>query len=212
MALILQLTSVLPEQESSSPPTHIRDIYHIDEVDLDEYTGICIGNVDQRFLAAREERLTGWVKAGGRLLINGHPQTNFVQGLPKFRKLDFHSPRDLWLSELGSHPIWDGIDRKDLLYRTGVPGDHSFAELEEIGVAGFYAHAYFVDLPEGATAITGIGQGQLPVDVAYPLGAGEVILHLGNDIFGGGMGQETVFTKRVIKHLTEVPARKAAML
>lgn len=161
----------------------VRDVYDLDGIDLGDFAGIMVGNAcDQRFLAARTDRLSAWVRAGGRILVNGHPLERFVENMPKYRKLDFHTTRDLWLTETGAHPIWDGVDRRDLLFNTGVPGPHTFEDLERIGVAGFYAHAYLVDLPEGAVVITGIGPGRLPVDVAYRLGAGEVILHLGNDM------------------------------
>ncbi|NLU82634.1 hypothetical protein [Rhodococcus sp. HNM0569] len=161
----------------------VRDVYDLDALDLDAFAGVMIGGAcDQRFLGARTDRLSEWVRAGGRLLVNGHPLERFVDGMPKHRKLDFHSTRDLWLTAVGAHPIWDGVDRRDVLFNTGVPGQHTFEDLERVGVAGFYAHAYLVDLPEDAVVITGIGQGRLPVDASYPLGSGEVIVHLGNDL------------------------------
>ena len=49
-------------------------------------------------------------------------------------------------------------------------------------MGGFYARNYLAALPEGARVITGIGPGRLPVDVSYALGAGEVIVHAGNDL------------------------------
>lgn len=182
----------------------VRDVYDLDDLDLDRFAGLMLaGGCDQRFLAARSQRLTDWVRTGGRLLVNGHPMERFVEGLPKHRKLDFHSTRDLWLTALGEHPVWEGVDRRDLLLRTGVPGEHSFEELERIGVAGFYSHAYLVDLPDDALVITGIGQGRLPVDVSYRLGAGEVVVHLGNDLSSyGSTGASGVdLGERVIAYL-----------
>lgn len=183
MPPVLQLVQRRASPSEDTPRIAVRDVYDLDGIDLDAYAGIMVsGACDQRFLAARTDRLSAWVRAGGRILVNGHPLERFVENMPEYRKLDFHTTRDLWLTEMGSHSIWDGVDRRDVLFNTGVPGTHSFEELEHIGVAGFYAHAYLVDLPEGAVVITGIGQGRLPVDVAYPLGTGEVILHLGNDM------------------------------
>ncbi|MFD4456726.1 hypothetical protein [Nocardia sp. NPDC058480] len=182
MPPILQLVQ-RPARAEDTPRVAVRDVYDLDGIDLDAFAGIAVsGACDQRFLAARADRLSAWVRAGGRILVNGHPMERFIDGMPKHRKLDFHTTRDLWLTETGSHPIWDGVDRRDVLFNTGVPGTHSFADLERIGVAGFYSHAYLVDLPADTVVITGIGPGRLPVDVAYPLGAGEVILHLGNDM------------------------------
>lgn len=183
MPPILQLVQrpALPAEDSER--VAVRDVYDLDGIDLENFAGITVGGAcDQRFLAARSDRLSAWVRAGGRLLVNGHPMLGFVDGMPKHRKLDFHTTRDLWLTAMEPHQIWDGVDRRDLLFNTGVPGTHTFEDLEHIGVAGFYAHAYLVDLPEDATVITGIGQGRLPVDAAYPLGRGEVLMHLGNDM------------------------------
>ena len=162
-----------------------RDVYDFDSVPFASVRGIIVsGGCDQRFLASRRESIDEWVRAGGRILINGHPMAQLVTGLPQLRRIEFHTPEDLWLSEIGSHPLWTGIDRRDLLFNTGIPGEHDFEELRRIGVAGFYARAFLTGLPEGAQAITGLGPGRLPVDVAYPLGAGEVIVHAGNDIGG----------------------------
>lgn len=167
------------------PRMDVADVYSLDEIDLSAYRGIVVsGGCDLRFLSRRSERVSEWVRNGGRILINGHPVVRWLPGMPALRKLEFHTTRDLWLTAIHEHPIWAGIDRRDLLFSTGVPGEHSFAELTEIGVAGFYSHAYLVDLPEDARVITGIGQNALPVDVAYPWGSGEVIMHTGNDLFG----------------------------
>lgn len=183
MQRILQLVPRPVQQHESTGLLEIRDVYDLPELELSRYAGMSIsGACDQRFLHQHRELLNGWVRAGGKLVFSGHPMLPIIESMPKHRKLEFHSTRDLWLSAVDSHPIWVQVDRKDLLFNTGVPGTHSFEELTEIGVAGFYAHAYLVDLPEGAAVITGIGQGQLPVDLSYPLGDGEVIVHLGNDL------------------------------
>ena len=78
-----------------------------------------------------------------------------------------------------AHPVWEGADYRDLHHRTGVPGTHSYEKLKEIGVAGFHGRGYHLDLPEGATAVTGIGLYRLPLDYSYRLGEGEVLAHGG---------------------------------
>lgn len=183
MPPILHLVQQPTDTSNDSAQVAVRDVYDLDQLDLSAFRGIAVSSAsDQRFLAHRADRLSAWVRDGGRLLVQGHPVRRYVDGMPQHRKLDFHSTRDLWLEAMGPHPIWDGVDRRDLLFNTGVPGVHSFETLQEIGVAGFYAHAYLVDLPADAIVITGIGPGRLPVDVAYPLGAGEVVVHLGGDL------------------------------
>jgi hypothetical protein len=161
------------------------DVYDLDTVDLSDVRGIVVtAGCDQRYLASRRELLDAWVRDGGRLLANGLPVLPYVTGLPQVRQLDFHGLDDLWLTATGDHPLWTGIDRRDLLLRAGDNDPHTFDELTSVAVAGFYAHAYLTRLPAGAVTITGIGPGRLPVDVSYPLGHGEVIVHCGNDLAG----------------------------
>ena len=159
------------------------DVYGLATIELANYTGILVeGGCDQRFLATQQHRLDEWVQAGGRIVANGHPIQRWLANMPAHRQLDFHTPEDLWLYPVCEHPIWQGVDRTELIFRTGVPGTHSLEEVEHIGVAGFYAHAYLADLPASARIITGIGPAQLPVDVSWTSGVGEVVLHIGNDL------------------------------
>lgn len=202
MTRILKLT-MGGETREIADPTGITvdeiDLYSFDDTDLGAYSGMIIsGGCDQIFLERRRTAFSDWVRAGGRLLINGHPLRQFVDGLPSIRKMEFHGLRDVWLSAVDEHPVWDGIDRRDVLLRTGVPGDHTFEELTSIGVAGFYARNYLANLPEGASVITGIGPNKLPVDVAYSLGEGEVIVHAGNDLMSF---DSTNLQPQILSHL-----------
>ena len=159
------------------------DLYDLADLDLAGVTGIIIsGMCDQVYLERQQAKLVACVEAGGRILVNGHVATPFLPGLPKWRKLVFTRPDDLVIEPASAHPIWEGIDMADVLYRTGVPGQHSRARLEEIGVAGFYGRGYAVRLPEGARVINTIGPLRAPVDYAFPLGAGEVVVHSGLDL------------------------------
>ena len=188
MAKVLKLVMGKPgdcggEECCADTSVYTADIYSLPDIDVADYRGlICTMGCDQVFLAAHRERITAWVRAGGKLLTSGHPMIQFVEGLPQTRKMEFHGLDDVWLSSCEPHPIWGGIDRKDVLFNTGVPGKHTFEELKEIGVAGFYARNYLAALPENSVVITGIGSGKLPVDISYRLGEGEVIVHAGNDL------------------------------
>ncbi|HIY86932.1 MAG TPA: hypothetical protein H9822_10870 [Candidatus Yaniella excrementavium] len=180
------------------------DVYDLAAVELADYTGILVeGGCDQRFLATQQPQLDHWVESGGRLVANGHPIQRWLAKMPAHRALDFHTPEELWLYPVGEHPIWRGVERTELIFRTGVPGKHSLQELKRIGVAGFYAHAYLVDLPQGAQTITGIGPGQLPVDVSWTQGDGEVVVHIGNDLSSFAIPQTTTaeLAERVLTYL-----------
>ncbi|MCQ1948198.1 hypothetical protein [Arthrobacter sp. zg-Y1116] len=140
------------------------------------------GGVDHLLLGKHREALTGFVRAGGRVLVNGQVVKPFIDGLAVWRKLEFRGAQDVRPHPVSPHPVWTGIDYRDLHYRTGVPGTHSYERLEEIGVAGFYGRGYHLDLPESATVVTGIGQYLLPLDYSYRIGSGEVLVHGGNDL------------------------------
>ncbi|MBP3223360.1 MAG: hypothetical protein J6M18_05475 [Actinomycetaceae bacterium] len=160
------------------------EVYDFPSQNLDTYSGIIIGSsCDQIFLHEHSHILNAWVKNGGKILVNGHPVLPFLENMPQWRKLFFHGVDDIWLHSLEKHPIFDGVDMTHMLMRTGVPGNHTFEEMrDKYGVGGFYARNYMVNLPSGAKVITGIGTGHLPIDISYPLGNGEVIMHSGIDL------------------------------
>lgn len=189
-----------------TPRIAMRDVYDLDRLDLDAFTGIVLArDVDQRFLARHRDRLTAWVRSGGRLLVSGHPQTVFVDRLPLPRQMEFRTEDDLRLSALEPHPIWEGADR----------------------ASTSCGCSYLVDLPSQAHVITGIGLGRLPVDVSYPLGAGEVIVHGGGDLLdpahpgrpaadlaafaelAGDPSSADAIAVRILEHLELAPALQA---
>jgi hypothetical protein len=159
------------------------DLYELPAVCTAEVTGIHLADdVDQEYLLEQRALLDSFVTRGGRIVINGHVQRIFLAGLTTWRTLDFRNPRDLTLTRVTEHPVWAGIDPKSLLYNTGRPGPVPFEELQRIGVAGFYGRGWYADLPEGARVVHTIGPTRAPIDYDYPLGAGRVLVHGGNDL------------------------------
>ncbi|MDO5671298.1 MAG: hypothetical protein Q4G30_00365 [Actinomycetaceae bacterium] len=206
MATILRLVMRTPAPRDPESRVDEADLYDLPQINLSSYRGVILAlGSDQRFLKTHQNQVEGWIRAGGRLLVNGHPVLPFLDPMPRWRKLHFHGVDDIWLSALDDHPIWAGVERRDLLLRTGVPGQHSFEDLLRIGVGGFYARNYLVGIPEGGTVVTGIGPGKLAVDVSYPLGAGEVIVHAGNDLesFDYADTSAAGMRERIYKHLEQ---------
>ena len=189
--MIIRLIGGTPMRGQTDPSWRGR-ITDVDAYDLDDdaaraailsANGLVIGGgVDHLLLGRYRDELTAFVRDGGRVLVNGQVVKPFIDGLAVWRKLEFRGAQDVRPHAVTGHPVWAGIDYKDLHYRTGVPGTHSYDRLEEIGVAGFYGRGYHLDLPEGADVITGIGQYRLPLDYSYRIGAGEVLVHGGNDL------------------------------
>ncbi|MFI5720746.1 hypothetical protein [Nocardia sp. NPDC051750] len=159
------------------------DVYELPAACTGEVTGIYFdGDVDQEFLVEQRPLLDSFVTRGGRVLVNGHVQRLFLDGLTRWRKLEFRNPPDLALTRVSEHPVWAGTDPKSFLYNTGRSGPVPFAELERIGVAGFYGRGCYLDLPEGARIVHTIGRTAAPIDYDYRLGAGRVLVHGGNDL------------------------------
>ncbi|WP_280398234.1 hypothetical protein [Nocardia carnea] len=98
------------------------------------------------------------------------------------RTLDFRNPGDLALTRVSEHAVWAGTAPESFLYNTGRPGPVPFAELERIGVAGFYGRGCYLDLPVGTRVIHTIGRTAAPIDYEYRLGDGRVLVHGGNDL------------------------------
>ncbi|MEU7019335.1 hypothetical protein ABZ990_01565 [Streptomyces sp. NPDC046203] len=161
------------------------DVYDLSERLLlsGEIKGLALSNnLDQIFLERQAPLLETFVREGGRIQVNGHVVRPFLLGLSPWRALDYHGPSDLRITPVTPHPVFEGIDPLELLYRTGVPGTPTGEELARLGVAGFYGRGYHSRVPEDGTVLNGIGPHALPIDVLYPLGKGLVMAHAGNDL------------------------------
>lgn len=158
------------------------DVYELFEACTPGTTGVYLsGDVDQEFLAERREEFDELVRGGLRVVVNGHVQLPFLTGLTRWRRAEYRGPTDLALTRVHEHPVWQGVDPAALLYST-PPGTFTLAERAEVGVAGFYGRGYYLDLPEGATVVHTLGRIAGPIDLVYPLGAGQVLVHAGNDL------------------------------
>lgn len=158
------------------------DVYDLFDACDSQTTGVYLsGDVDQEFLASRREEFDALVRGGLRVAVNGHVQRPFLTGLSRWRRVDYRGPADLALTRVSEHPVWRGVDPEALLYST-PPGTYSLAERAEVGVAGFYGRGYYLDLPEQATVVHRLGRIAGPIDAVFPLGAGEVLVHAGNDL------------------------------
>lgn len=184
--MILHLTNGQPDPlpgEAGQRMT-VLDLYDLAEANLSGIHGVSLAmGCDQIFLS-RTPLLTEFVMTGGRVLVNGHVQRPILPGLGRWRRLDFHGPEDLRITQATPHPIWEGVDYDELLFRTGVPGVPTGKQLAKVGVAGFYGRGYHADLPKDTTVLNGIGPHRLPLDILFPLGAGQVLAHAGNDLIG----------------------------
>lgn len=145
------------------------DQYSLQDVLTSDIRAILIPmHVDQRFLASRAALLEQFVLSGGRMVVNGHVLYPFVPELGLFKPLFRYRVDDLYIDSHAPHPVWDGVDIPALTFRKGV--------------AGFYGRGYHTPPPQG-TFINTIGPKKYPVDCVYSHGAGEILVHSGNDLW-----------------------------
>ena len=125
-------------------------------------------HLDQDALMDQRAAVEGMLSKGGRWFFNGHILRPFLQSVGFFEPLRPQSLTTLSLSKTVAHPVFYGIDRRDLMIRKGV--------------VGFYGRGAN-PLPDGAKMITGLGPEQAPVDWEWTLpGGGLMFSHAGNDL------------------------------
>lgn len=147
------------------------DVYALPDADLTGVRGLLVGaDADQVFLARHQPLLDGVTRRGGRLVVCGQVVLPFAAGLSPFVPMAYRGVADLTVRRLAEHPVWAGVDPDDLTFRRGV--------------AGFYGRGHYPDLPPGALVVHGLGPDALPLDAVYPCGAGEVLVHGGNALWG----------------------------
>jgi len=109
---------------------------------------------------------------GRRWIFNGHVLRPLVPGLGVYVPLPDPRRVDLALTRLSEHPIFAGIDQKALEVNRGV--------------AGFYGRGHN-PMPQGATAINGLGPQKLPIDWNWARpDSGRIFSHAGNDFWHNG--------------------------
>lgn len=156
--------------EGETPRTHILPLYSLEQVCLDDYSSILIpAHVDQRYLLTQQQRLEAFVDGGGTIVMNGHVAYPFLRWLTPFEPVAYRGIDSLRIYPQTSHPVFEGVDYQDMMFRRGV--------------AGFYARGANPVHPD-AVVINTLGQDRLPVDwmLTLPQG-GRLFVHSGNDIW-----------------------------
>jgi hypothetical protein len=133
-------------------------------------------HLDQIGFRRHADALHRLLARGGRIFFNGHLVVPFLPGLQPFVPLPSQRRHDYDLVRLADHPIFAGIEMRNLVTRKSV--------------AGFYGRGH-APLPEGAVAITGLGPDRVPVDWEWrPLEGGAVFVHSGNELWSMGGDEE----------------------
>lgn len=146
------------------------DCYALTNDELAHASALLIGmHCDQIELERRRSTLDAFVASGGCVVVCGQVTRPFLGGLTPMSWLDGYRLDDLAVRRVADHPVWDGVDPSELTFRRGV--------------AGFYGRAYWPQPPPGALIVHSLGDAEHPLDVIYGHGAGEVLVHGGNDLW-----------------------------
>ncbi len=163
------------------------DCYDLSQAELEQAAAVLVGmHADQRHLAGMRPVLETFVASGGRLVVCGQVAIPFLAGLCRFCPLVDYHLEDLEVHAVRAHPVWAGVKTEDLTLRRGV--------------AGFYGRGWHQP-PPGAVVINGLGPRRLPVDFVYRMGAGEVLVHGGNDLWSSD--EEGSTSARLVPQLLE---------
>lgn len=143
------------------------------EEDFETICGlITTTHLDQIGFLRFADAVAAFLAGGGRWIFNGHMLRPPIEGFGLYRRLETPKRGDFALTRLFDHAIFEGIDQSTL------ETNH--------GVAGFYGRGYN-PLPDGATAINGIGPDHHPIDWVWQRpGGGAILSHAGNEFWGCG--------------------------
>lgn len=154
---------------------------------LAAHDGLVTGNqLDQDAMLRLKPDIAAFLDRGGRWLFNGHMLRPLVDGMAQYRPIEAPKRSDFDLASVNAHPIFAGIDLKQLETNKGV--------------AGFYGRGCN-PLPEGGVAINGLGPARVPVDWVWARPAGgRIFSHAGNDLGALGMefGLAPELTRRIL--------------
>jgi hypothetical protein len=164
------------------------DVYALAAAPLEDYDALFVGTgTDQRVLVELRPRLERFLAAGGTIVFCGHVAYPFLEGLASFVPLADYRLDDLAVHRVAPHPVFDGIEARDLSFRRGV--------------AGFYGRGHNPP-PVGAVVLNVLGPRRAPVDWlrVYPSG-GALLVHAGIDlwVYGADDGGAAALPLRLVQ-------------
>jgi len=147
-----------------------RPMYEVSEEDLCRFDAILLpAHIDQRALAQRSAGLGRFLDQGGTLVFNGHVVYPVLPELAIFVPAPGGGLADLMVERVADHPVFAGVDVKDLSLRRGV--------------AGFYGRGANPP-PAGAKILHRLQADHSPLDWVWQRPAGgQIFMHGGNTLW-----------------------------
>ncbi|TCJ16726.1 phosphate starvation-inducible protein PhoH [Rubrobacter taiwanensis] len=149
------------------------DMYELPEAELSPYVALMItGNVDQELLYRERKRIQDFLDSGKVLVFSGHLSREWLPGAGTFVPKEIRSFQDYEIHKAKDHPIFEGVETKDLTFRRGV--------------AGFFARGHNPP-PEGVEVILTLPGGEPVVYVDRRSTRGVIFVSACYDLLGFGL-------------------------
>jgi hypothetical protein len=146
----------------------VEDVYRLPDLDLSLYDALHIsGMVDQEFLWQHRDVIARFLDAGKVVVFCGHLLRPWLPGCGTFVPASVTSYRDYIVHIVAPHPVYEGVDARDLTFRRGV--------------AGFFARGHHPQ-PPGAEVLATLAGGQPITWIDRSTTNGTVFVHAGNDL------------------------------
>lgn len=146
------------------------DQYALPETDLVPFCGLIIGGAsDQEFMLRHREVVRAFLDDGKVVAFSGHLFRPWLPGCGLFVPKRIRSVNDFKVSLVAQHPVFKGVDERDLTFRRGV--------------AGFFARGHHPP-PDGAEVIATLAPDEPVVYVDRKTTRGVIVAHSGNDLLG----------------------------
>lgn len=174
MSRILITTDGINPQPALQTPAmaevvEIIDIYDLAQRRFSDHPAILLNlSCDQVALQRLGARLEAYLEDGGVIVFCGHVAHPFLPGLTRFVPMLDYRLGDLAVSLDTDHPMFRGVDNRDVTFRRGV--------------AGFYGRGANPP-PPGARIVATLGPARVPVDWQMPVGRGLLYVHAGLDLW-----------------------------
>ncbi|HEX7276664.1 MAG TPA: hypothetical protein VF244_04755 [Acidimicrobiales bacterium] len=148
----------------------VEDVYRLPDLDLGPFHALHIsGMVDQEFLWQQRDVIDRFLDDGKLVVFCGHLLRPWLPGCGTFVPVAVTSYRDYVVHLADPHPVFDGVDPRDLTFRRGV--------------AGFFARGHHPP-PPGAEVLATLAGGQPITWIDRSTTNGTVFTHAGNDLIG----------------------------
>jgi hypothetical protein len=144
------------------------DVYELPSLDLDRFAAMLVTDmVDQEFLWQQREVVASFLAHGRVVVFCGQLLRDWLPGCGTFVPARITSMRDYAVQLVEAHPVFAGVDPRDLTFRRGV--------------AGFFARGHNPP-PHGAQVLATLTGGQPTTWIDRTTTPGTVFAHAGNSL------------------------------